>query len=441
MDKSIEFLTNTITNKDDYIIVGCSAGPDSMCLLDILYKMDFKIVCAHVNHNIRKESTREEEFLEAYCKKRKIEFVLLKLAKKKKQNESYYRQKRYEFYKSTADKYKTSLITTAHHGDDLIETVLMRITRGSNLKGYVGFSKVWQEGKYTFLKPLIYYSKEEILKYNEEKEIPYFIDKTNEEDNYTRNRFRHYVLPFLKKEEPKIASKFLNYSEELNSACMYINTEVQKVYKENFKNGELDLDMFLKIDKFLQRKELDLILSSIYEDDIDLINSSHTKKLLELLSREKNFEYHLPKKIIATREYQKLTFKNDTREKNNYKYIISSTVTLDDKSTIEIIDESEDESNFTVRLNSKDILLPIYVRNRKSGDVMEVKGLKGKQKVKKIMIDKKVPPSIRNTYPVVTDAKDSILWLPGLKKSKFDNEKNKKYDIILKYTKKKGINE
>lgn len=441
MDKSIEFLKSTITNTDDYIIVGCSAGPDSMCLLDILYKTNFKIVCAHVNHNIRKESTREEEFLEEYCKKRKIEFVLLRLDKKKKQNESYYRQKRYEFYKSTADKYKTRFITTAHHGDDLIETVLMRISRGSNLKGYVGFSKIWQEEKYTFLKPLIYYSKEDILKYDEENGIPYFIDKTNEEDDYTRNRFRHYVLPFLKKEEPKVASKFLSYSEELNSACMYINTEVQKAYKDNFKNSELDLDSFLKIDKFLQRKELDLILSYIYRDDINLINSTHTKKLLELLSKEKNFKYNLPKNILATREYQKLYFKNSIQEKNNYRYVISSTVTLDDKSTIEIIDESDDESNFTIRLNSKDILLPIYVRNRQSGDTMEVKGLKGNQKVKKIMIDKKVPPSLRNTYPVVTDSNDSILWLPGLKKSKFDNEKNEKYDIILKYTKKKGINE
>ncbi len=439
MERSIEFLNELNLDKNDYIVVGCSAGPDSMCLLDLLYQNGYKIVCTHINHNIRKESAKEEEFLKKYCKKRNIDFALLKLEKSHNQDESYYRKKRYEFYKSTADKYKTNIIATAHHGDDLIETILMRITRGSNLKGYMGFSKLWQEEKYIFLKPLIYYTKDEIMSYDEKNRVTYFLDKTNEEDSYTRNRFRHHILPFLKKEEPNIAAKFLNFSEELNSACTYLNKKVQESFKDNYRNETLDLNKFLKLDEFIQRKELDYILSITYKDDINKISSAHTKKIIELLKKEKNFRYNLPEKLICFREYQKLYFKKETCQKEDFKQILTSKITLEDGSTIEIIKKSDEESNDVIRLNSESINLPIYIRNRRNGDAIEVKGFKGTQKIKKIMIDKKVPPSIRYTYPVVEDNKGNILWLPGLKKSKFDNEKNEKYDIILKYTKRKEL--
>ena len=102
-----------------------------------------------------------------------------------------------DFYKKTADKYKTKYITTAHHGDDLIETILMRISRGSHLKGYAGFQKCYEEKGYVFIKPLIYCTKDDIKKYNEEQGIPTIHDYTNDLDVYTRNRYRHHILPFL----------------------------------------------------------------------------------------------------------------------------------------------------------------------------------------------------------------------------------------------------
>ena len=117
---------------NNYVVIGVSAGPDSMCLLNLLHSNDYKIVCAHVNHNIRAESTTEYKFLKKYCEKNKIEFEGLEL-EKSNHNESYYRKKRYTFYKELADKYKTKYIMTAHHGDDLIETILMRISRGSKI--------------------------------------------------------------------------------------------------------------------------------------------------------------------------------------------------------------------------------------------------------------------------------------------------------------------
>ena len=100
---------------------------------------------------------------------------------------------------------------------------------------------------------------------------------------------------------------------------------------------------------------------------------------------------------------------------------------------IKIVDKISENSNFYCRLNSSDITLPLRVRTRRLGDKMEVKGLGGSKKVKDIFIDAKVPMGKRDLWPVVVDSKDKIVWLPGLKKSKFDVPKNKKCDIILKY--------
>ena len=94
--------------------------------------------------------------------------------------------------------YSAKYLMTAHHADDLIETILMRIVRGSTLKGYSGFSKILDKGSYKIIRPLITLTKDEIISFNEANNIKYFIDSTNNEDFHTRNRYRHVVLPFLK---------------------------------------------------------------------------------------------------------------------------------------------------------------------------------------------------------------------------------------------------
>ena len=106
------------------------------------------------------------------------------------------------------------------------------------------------------------------------------------------------------------------------------------------------------------------------------------------------------------------------------------------------MDDTDKDDNFTCRLDSKELQLPLFVRTRKNGDRMEVKGLSGTKKISDIFTDEKVKQSFRNTWPIVVDASGKIVWLPGLKKTKFDRTKNGKYDIILRYSlKKEGLNE
>jgi len=89
--------------------------------------------------------------------------------------------------------------------------------------------------------------------------------------------------------------------------------------------------------------------------------------------------------------------------------------------------------SFIPCLLKKEVKLPLYIRTRLDGDKIEIKGLNGSKKVKDVLIDVKMPKELRNNFPIVTDSEDVILWLPGVKKSKFDVETNGIYDIILSY--------
>ncbi len=419
---------------DNYVILGCSGGPDSMALLDVLIKMNIKVVCAHVNHNIRKESITEYEYLEKFAKDNNIIFEGITL-EKGNHSENYYRKKRYDFYKKLAQKYNTKYIMTAHHGDDLIETILMRISRGTNLKGYAGFKGYYEEKGFVFIKPLLYTDKEEILKYNENNKIYYFVDKTNESSVYTRNRYRKNILPKLKEENKDINKSFLSFSKELFEVSDYLVQEGEKAINDNYNDDYINLEKFNKLDKVIQKQELNIIFSNIYGDNIDKISKIHIDKILEKIKDGKNFELTLPLNYLCKREYDKL-YIITKKETSDYKIEVTDETYLPNGDVIRLVESSELSDNYIIRLNKNDIKLPLYIRNRKTGDKIAVKNLNGYKKVKSIFIDEKIGETKRKEIPLLVDSDERILWIPGIKKSKFDINKDKKCDIILKYERK-----
>src|SRR5690606_33087465 len=135
------------------------------------------------------------------------------------------------YFAEIVKKYNAKYLFTAHHGDDLIETILMRIVRGSTLKGYSGFSKIVDMGDYTIIRPLINVTKDEIYKYNMKSKLKYVEDSSNFKDVYTRNRFRKYILPALKKEDQNVHEKFYKFSTTLLEYNEYIDKIVEKKLK------------------------------------------------------------------------------------------------------------------------------------------------------------------------------------------------------------------
>ncbi len=423
----------------DTIVVGVSGGPDSMALLYILNefknKMDLNIICAHVNHNKRKESEQEKIDLENYCKKNNITFEYIKVTNWGDDNfHNEARSVRYNFFEELVYNYGAKYLMTAHQGDDLIETILMRIVRGSTLKGYSGFSRIVDKGDYKIIRPLITVTKDEILKFDEKNGIQYAIDESNNEDHYTRNRYRHTVLPFLKQEEPNIHKKFLKFSETLLKNSNYIDSVANKEFNKVFQNGNLDIDKFKSLDPVIQTKIIYNILEKIYGDDLLIVGNAHVDLIFGLISSNKsNSVVHLPNNVIVVKSYNELTFSYDDDINDQYEIQIDEIVNLPNGKIIEKVDETNDTSNYTIKLNSKEVTLPLYVRNRRDGDKIKLKGLNAYKKVSEIFINEKIKTSDRNSWPVVLDSKEEIVWLPGLKKSNLDKKNTEEYDIILRY--------
>ncbi len=423
----------------DTVVLGVSSGPDSMALLYFMLmirkSIPISLVVAHVNHNVRRESAKEAKFLEEYCAKYDVTFEKMKIEQYSDDNfHNEARNIRYHFFENLVHKYHASYLMTAHHADDLIETVLMRITRGSTLKGYSGFQKIVDFDDYKIVRPFITLTKEEIMAFLKKHRVPYMIDKSNFKDKYTRNRYRRYVLPFLKKEDKEVHRKFYQFSETLLEYNQFLDAQVDKVYHKTYQDRTLFLSSFLELHPLIQEKILFRILEEIYPDDLMVIHRKHIELMMSLMtSKKKNSYIYLPDNIKVVKEYDTVKIKDQVLSIDSYEMELGNYVLLPNKHHIEKVTSCDTNGNDICRLSSDEVELPLYVRTRKHGDKIALFGKSGHKKVKDIFIDCKIPLEMRELWPVVIDSRGEIIWIPGIKKSKFMKKKSDKYDIIYKY--------
>ncbi|MGN1270431.1 MAG: tRNA lysidine(34) synthetase TilS [Clostridia bacterium] len=440
MDRVFNFLTKEINLKDnDVIVIGNSAGPDSMALTDILLKIRkkkaIKIICAHVNHNVREESKDEEKFLKEYCDKNDIIFERMLIEKYGDDNfHNEARTIRYNFFDKIVKKYNANYLMTAHHADDLMETILMRIVRGSSLKGYGGFQTIVQKEGYKLVRPLIFVTKDQLKEYDDKNNVKYAIDKSNFKGKYTRNRYRKNVLPFLKSEDKNVHEHFLKFSHMIFECDEYINKETAKILNEMYKDSVLDINKYKEADKIIQNKIICKMLEEFYQDDLMLINDNHVSLINSLINcRKANSFVCLPNDIIAIKTYNELTIKKKTDDIYEYEIEFDEYAKLPNGHIIEKTLDTENNDNNICRIKMDEVQFPLHIRTRKVGDKMSLKKTKGLKKVKDIFIESKVPIELRDKWPIVVDSKDNIIWIPGIKKSKFTKSKSENCDIILKY--------
>ena len=286
MTEVYKFLDSLHIDKKDTLVVAVSYGPDSMFLLNLLknkYKEN-KIVCAHVHHNHRKESDDEASLLEKYCNDNDVIFEMMKIKEYTNNNftEEEARIKRYEFFDSIMTKYNSSYLFTAHHGDDLCETILMRLARGSNINGYSGIKLKSIRKNYEMIRPLLYLTKKDIQEYCIKEKIPYAVDKSNESNLYTRNRYRNGVLKLLKDENKNIHEKFLSFSSELQEYDNYIKKVVNKEYLNVVNDNVILVNKIVGLDNLIQKKIIEKYLLEEYQDDIKNIDEKHVNLILLL---------------------------------------------------------------------------------------------------------------------------------------------------------------
>lgn len=432
MKKVIDFLRNNIKEKDS-LIVACSGGPDSMCLLDLVTKLkdelNLTIIVAHVNHKLRIESDEEAKMVEEFAKEHNLVFELMELNEYLNNTftESDGRKKRYDFFNEVIKRYNANILLTAHHGDDLIETILMRLTRGSNLSGYIGIKEVSINDKYKILRPLLMVTKEDIIEYLESNNIIYAIDNTNKEMEHTRNRYRYVILPFLKKENAKVHEKYLKFSKELIEYDNFVNNYI---IKNNYIiDNQIVINNIINESDFIKRKSLELLVKDIQNKDYFDISDEQMINLMKLYNQN-NKRIDLNNNYQGINSYGKIFIKKK-ENKVLEEIIFNKDIVLDG---FEFYYNSKDgnNTNSCIYLLSSEVSMPLKIRPIKKGDKMQVKNLNGSKKLSDIFINSKIPKEQRSTYPVIVDSNNTILWIPNIKKSQFSKDKSEKYDIIIR---------
>ena len=296
----------------DRVVVGVSGGPDSISLLNILNNfqknktLNFEIIAAHVNHQIREEANDDEEYVREYCEKNKIKFYakridVIKYANNNKIGlEEAGRNLRYDFFDEILKKENANKIAIAHNKNDRAETIIMNIIRGSGISGLRGIEPI-RENKY--IRPIIECERDEIEKYAEENKLKPRIDKTNFENDCTRNKIRNIVLPYIKKEfNSNIVETMNRLSNLATETDEYIQKEVMQAYnqlkfEENSKKIVLDLKKFNTKDMLIRKKILIYTISKVLgnSQNIEKVNIEDVIKMCE-----KNIgnKYLMPNKNI-----------------------------------------------------------------------------------------------------------------------------------------------
>lgn len=309
-----------LINDKDKIVVAVSGGPDSICLLDILKNIQkerciltpsqntsqnktFEIVVAHVNHMIRKEASKDEQYVKNYCKKNEIEFFSKSIDVKKLAHtnkigtEEAGRLARYNFFEKVLEKVKATKIAIAHNKNDKIETIILHMLRGSGLDGLKGIEP--QRGK--IIRPLLECEREQIEKYCEENKLHPRIDKTNFENIYNRNKIRNIVIPYIQKEfNPNIIKTMDRLSEIVTEEDKYIENQTQKIYKEILLEEQkeqiiINLKKFNLQETVIKSRLIRYIIKRLFGSS-QSIEKIHIEDIIKLCSKNIGNKYLTPNK-------------------------------------------------------------------------------------------------------------------------------------------------
>jgi bifunctional protein TilS/HprT len=388
------------------LIISVSGGADSMMLLSILKDSSYPIEVVHFNHMKREQSKIEADLVRTYCEQNNIPFhyYLIEINKGNFHNQAH--KLRLHYLKDVAKVTKSKYIITAHHLDDLFENILIKLTRGSNLLGYAGMQIKHVDKNITFLKPLLYLSKEDILRYVKDHKIPFFNDESNEEDHYLRNRYRHAIVPIMKQENPNLLNQMAQYNKQVTSAFEFIRKTTISLLNHS---DEIDLALYATLDDAIKDDMIAFLLEKKHLNvSYEIITS--IKKML--LQKKPNQSYALSKKCFFIKAYDKASIKHITPIKN-----VEIMVNEGENITLNV-------DNFTFLFNSNahtedleklcynKLAFPLWLRHRKNGDQLSYKY--GHKKLKDLLIDEKIPTEERKKLWLLTDANDDILWVQNL---------------------------
>lgn len=432
-----EYIKKYNMTKDvDTIIIGVSGGADSMCLLDVLNtlcgeKIAIKVI--HINHGLRAAATFEAQYVKEYCDSISVEALVknvdvISLAKEKGlSTEEAARILRYEAFEEYAAKYPNAKIAVAHNMNDQSETVLFNLFRGSSVSGICGIRPV----RDNIIRPLLCVSREEIEEYLKERNIKYCTDESNLTDDYTRNRLRHNVIPYIEENINTAAvSNMFSLSENILELKEYLDDMTLLAYKECCREDdgiiidEKKLSLFhAYIKKSVIYKAFGILSGSLKD-----VEKKHIVAIKELFSLQCGKSINLPYGITALKTYEgvKLLKKSDSDQKKEeqiYELPVNGSIKFGDYTintriiSVKEADKSDiPKEKYTKWFDYDRIKGMLKVRTRQSGDYIITDKSGGRKSVKKYFTDEKVPADLRDQIPLICNG-DEVIYIAGMRDS------------------------
>ena len=415
--------------QDKTIAVGFSGGFDSMCLLDILSKIKdcsgfeyMNVIAAHFNHNWRgAESLQEQEVCRIFAASRGIRFVIKTAPDDLKKNENDARLARYDFFEEVLENYDADAFFTAHNKDDNAETVLYRVIKGTGVFGLKGIS----EKRNCFYRPLLKTNRAEILDYCEKNNLVPNNDSSNADTKYRRNFIRINVIPLLEKINPQIKDALNNLAEVAKNDNEIIEEYLTSI-EENLYDKERIVSGYYKtlsnavkkriIHNFVQKIGLDYDMKKINEL-FDFIEKNLDKRNGGTLSiatakwlyvDEKFIEVIPRDNTIVSSLSDKEFYIHSEGEHNigSHKLILKKY----DKQTLLSFPPST--SNYAY-VDLTKIKMPLTIRTRREGDVINPFGMAGTMKLKKFLNSKGVSRHKRDEILLLCN-NEEVLWVIGI---------------------------
>ena len=427
-----------LIESNDIIVVGFSGGPDSVFLVEMLKKLqhffNFKIYLVHINHLLRGEDAdSDENFSFEYAKKNNLEIFIKRIPIKEiakeigKTLEEVGREERYKFFSEIYEKVRATKIATAHNKDDQIETFLFRLIRGTSLQGLEGI-KIKNNN---VIRPISEIYKKDILEYLNKNEIQYKIDKTNFENEFTRNSIRLDLIPFIEE----------RYNIKFKDKIFSLIKEIRENNQNNFLNlsdyTDSENRIILEKTKFLSNFDKKNLLSLFLNKKNIEVNRNKIDEISSLIKSNGTKKIDLDKSYRIVKDYTYL-YIEDKKENcvinNNVIQVKIPSEQIFDNfkitvSTVENLDIPKQKNQYLLDAIYNDI---IEVRYRKEGDRIFL-GEKHSKKIKEIFIDQKIPKDIRDRLPIFL-YNNTIFWIYNVKKAyipKINKNENKLIKVLI----------
>jgi len=431
----LTILEHRMVNSGETIVVAVSGGPDSVCLLTILFQLqrwlNISLIVAHLNHGLRpQEDERETEFVANLAGSLNLTLAYDKANNVTKAQgtsiEEKAREIRYQFLERVLDEYHAQKAALGHNMNDQAETVLMHLLRGTGPTGLSGIPPIRQR---RFIRPLINITRDEIHTYLKQKDISFMMDSSNLEKRYLRNKLRLELIPLLLNYQPRL----IEHLGELASLCrqedQFMEEEAEKglqmVALDSSEHSlELSLDTFKDLSTALRYRIIRQAIKRV-KGNLRRIDIGHIKAIIDLAdSVRPQIKMNLPEDLVVKKIYERLRFSSGAEmETEDFSHHINDrgvfeipeinqTLSLEEIPKGDFLPSSASPNEAFLDLDR--LRWPLRVRNFRTGDKFIPLGLNGFKKVKDIFIDNKIPSEERKKIPILEDCNE-IVWLCGIR--------------------------